>query len=99
MCSSALVYAAHKVYHHTVTQPFWNLLSRATPDSYQGKLGAGEEPKNPSGCRQQGISGIQDLVVLQNSPLSVRNVFHLVKKQTESPGGCNPKSIPPSTWE
>lgn len=85
MCLSPLVYAANKVYHPTVTQPFWSLLSRATPDSYQGKLWAGKEPKTPSGCRPQGISGIQDLVVLQNSQLTVRNLFHLVQNQTPNP--------------
>lgn len=74
-----------------------------SPDSYQGKAveepGQEKKPENPSGCRQQGISGIQDLMVLQNKQLPVKkNLFHLVKKQTESPGGYNPKSIPPSTW-
>lgn len=106
MWLSSLVYAANKLYHHTLTQPHFGAFSpEQHPTATRGSCGgtcspwAGKEPKTPSSCRQQGISGIQDLMVAQNDHLTVRNLFHLVKNLTESPGWCNLKSIPPSSWD
>lgn len=98
MCLSALVYAANKVYHPTVTQPFGASSPEQHLTATRGSCGQ-EKSQKPLWLQAARISGIQDLVVLQNSQLTVRNQFHLVQKQTESPGGCNPKSIPPSTWD
>lgn len=92
MCLSQLVYAANKVYHHTVTQPVWSFLCRATPDTCQGKLWRNLQLLGRKRAKKslwlQGISGIQELMVLQNNQSTVRHLFHLVKKYTTAQDVC-----------
>lgn len=104
MCLSQLVYAANRVYHHTVTQPVWSFLCRATPDTCQGKLWRNLQLLGRKRAKKslwlQGISGIQELMVLQNNQSTVRHLFHLVKKYLlRTFASCSKQTFLSIGWE